>query len=122
MASIRPDGMHAPATPSSLEGLFAAVADRTRLSLLRFLMWEEHCVTQCSEHIGLTHSAASKQLSALAAAGLVESRPHGRRRYYRVMDPEAVAAILGAAESLVEGRSQQQAPKDHDDRPISEQT
>ncbi len=69
-------------------------------------MWEEHCVTQCSEHIGLTHSAASKQLSALAAAGLVDSRPYGRRRYYRVIDPEAVSTILRAAESLIESRSQ----------------
>ncbi len=68
-------------------------------------MREEHCVTQCSERIGLTHSAASKQLNALAAAGLLSSRSHGRRRYYHVIAPDTLTTVLDAAESLIEKRS-----------------
>ncbi len=105
MTSSRPSRGRVGAAPTDLADLFAAVGDPTRLSLLRYVTWEEHCVTQCSKHIGLTHSAASKQLKALAAVGLLSSRPHGRRRYYGVTDPEAVTTILDAAESLIENRS-----------------
>ena len=34
--------------------LFAAVGDPTRLALLRFLLPKEHCVSECTEQIGLT--------------------------------------------------------------------
>ncbi len=110
MTSTRRDRRHAVPAPSPLADLFAVVADRTRLSLLLFLMSEEHCVTQCSEHIGLTHSAASKQLNTLAAAGLVTSRADGRRRYYRVTDPEATTTILHAAQSFVAGQRRSEEP------------
>ncbi len=97
-------GGHAAVDTADVAEVFHAVSDRTRLALLRFVMTDEHCVSQCSDHIGLTHSAASKQLNALADAGLLSRRPAGRRNYYRVSDPEAVTKILDAADSLIAKR------------------
>ena len=81
--------------------LFAAVGDPTRLALLRFLLRQEHCVSECTEQIGLTQGAVSKQLAALTDAGLLTRRPVGRRAYYRVREPEAVERILTDAEALM---------------------
>ncbi len=86
--------------------LFAAVGDPTQLALLRFLLQEEHCVSQCTEYIGLTQGAASKQLATLANAGLLARRQVGRRAYYRVSDPEAIDGILAAAQAVLTGRQQ----------------
>lgn len=95
----------ASANTADVAELFGVVSDHTRLALLKFVMSDEHCVTQCTDHIGLTHSAVSKQLNALADAGLVSRRPAGRRTYYRVSDPKAVTQILDAAGSLIAQRS-----------------
>ncbi len=99
--------------------LFAAVGDPTRLRLLRFLLGEEHCVTQCTEHIGLTQGAVSKQLATLADAGLLTRRRASRRAYYRVSEPEAVERILTDAEALVTApqRSTQGHRRDQQDDP-----
>ncbi len=81
--------------------LFTAVSDRTRLRLLMFLLDEEHCVTECTEEIGLTQGAVSKHLAHLTASGLVSRRPTGRRAYHRVVDPVAVRALLAHADALI---------------------
>jgi DNA-binding transcriptional ArsR family regulator len=84
-----------------LANLFAAVGDPNRLALLRFLLKEEHCVTQCTEHIGLTQGAVSKQLVTLADAGLLSRRRAGRRAYYAVREPEVLERMLSEAETLI---------------------
>lgn len=81
--------------------VFAAVGDPTRLALLRFLLTEEHCVSQCTEHIGLTQGAVSKQLGALTQAGLLTRRQASRRVYYRVNQPQTLQCILTQAQALV---------------------
>ncbi|MDP9395953.1 MAG: ArsR family transcriptional regulator [Actinomycetota bacterium] len=51
--------------------------------LLRFLLEDEHCVSQCTAHIGLTQGAVSKQLATLADAGLLTCRRASRRQARR---------------------------------------
>lgn len=79
---------------------FAAVADPTRVQLLRFLLEEEHCVTQCTQEVQLAQSAVSRHLARLVRAGLITRRPAGRRAYHRVSNPDAVRALLDHANSL----------------------
>ena len=95
---------HTAAPTAELARLFALAGDDTRLELLQLVMNQEHCVTQCMEHLGLTHSAVSKQLTALADAGLLSRRPSGRRTYYRVLDADDVTRLLDAARCLLEKR------------------
>ena len=80
--------------------VFAAMGDPTRLRLLRFLLDEEHCVTQCTDETGLAQSGVSKHLARLVRVGLVTRRPAGRRTYHRVSDPETVRALLDGARPL----------------------
>jgi DNA-binding transcriptional ArsR family regulator len=81
--------------------VFAALGDPTRLKLLCYLLHEEHCVSWCTRHVGLTQGAVSKQLAALAAAGLVTRRRVSRRIYYRVAEPEVLERMLADAESFL---------------------
>ena len=82
--------------------VFAALGEGTRLSLLRYVLEEEHCVSQCTLHVGLTQGAVSKQLGALTDAGLLTRRRAGRRMYYRVKDPTVLTSLLTQVQTLVD--------------------
>jgi DNA-binding transcriptional ArsR family regulator len=84
----------------ALARTFAAAAHPVRLQLLRFLLDDEHCVTQCMEHTGAAQSLVSKHLGTLLDAGLVERHRSGRRNYHRVVDPPGVEALLDTASRL----------------------
>ena len=83
-----------------LASTFAAVGDPVRLRLLRYLLDDEHCVAECTAHVGIAQSGVSKHLGKLIAAGLVDRRPAGRRTYHRVVDPASVRRLLDVAEKL----------------------
>lgn len=85
---------------SEVAKVFAAVGVPTRLALLRFLLAEEHCVSQCTEEIGLTQGAVSKHLAALADASLLTRRRSSRHIYYRVKSPQLVTCMLADAEAV----------------------
>lgn len=83
-----------------LASTFAAVGDPVRLKLLRYLLDEDHCVSECTAHVGIAQSGVSKHLGKLIEAGLVDRRPAGRRTYHRVADPAIVKRMLEVAEQL----------------------
>jgi DNA-binding transcriptional ArsR family regulator len=83
-----------------LASTFAAVGDPVRLKLLRYLLDDEHCVAECTAHVGIAQSGVSKHLGKLIAAGLVDRRPAGRRAYHRVADPVTVRRLLDVAGEL----------------------
>ena len=89
-----------PPQDQLLSDVLKAVGDPVRLTLLRYLLEDEHCVTQCMEHTGLRQSLVSKHLGRLVEAGLVERRRSGRRHYHHVADPDLVRHLLRAAEEL----------------------
>lgn len=90
-----------PGAPAPLEtDVLAAVAEPNRLRLLRLLLEEERCVTQCVDQTGLVQSLVSKHLARLIEAGLVQRRRVGRRNYHSVVDPEGVSELLDAAGRL----------------------
>jgi DNA-binding transcriptional ArsR family regulator len=78
---------------------FRALGDPSRLRLLEFLLREEHTVTECVAHIGLSQGRVSTHLACLADCGYVEVRRTGRHAYYRVADPR-VADLVMLAHSL----------------------
>lgn len=78
---------------------FRALGDPSRLRLLEFLLHDEHTVTECIQHIGLSQGRVSTHLACLADCGYVQSRRDGRRAYYRVADPR-VADIVVLAHAL----------------------
>jgi ArsR family transcriptional regulator, cadmium/lead-responsive transcriptional repressor len=80
---------------------FRALGDPTRLRLLEFLLHEEHTVTECIAHVGLSQGRVSTHLSCLASCGYVQVRRVGRNAYYTVAD-QRVADLVVLAHALAE--------------------
>jgi len=63
-----------------------AVADPSRLRILKMLEGGELCVCQITETLGLAPATVSKHLSILRSAGLVAQRKAGRWVHYRLAE------------------------------------
>ena len=88
----------------SLETLFKALADRTRLRILALLRAGEVCVCDIHGSLGLPQPTVSRHLAYLRRSGLVEGRKEGLWVHYRLAplpDPvmqtvvDAVSHALG---------------------------
>jgi ArsR family transcriptional regulator len=81
-----------------LEELFKALADATRLRILRLLMAGELCVCNIHDALRIPQAKASRHLAYLRRVGLVTTRREGLWIYYSLstsFDP-IVATIEGA--------------------------
>ncbi len=63
-----------------------AVADPSRVRILKLLEGGELCVCQITAVLGLTVGTISKHLAALRGAGLVQQRRDGKWVYYRIAE------------------------------------
>lgn len=66
--------------------LFKALADETRLKIIKFLLNGEKCVCEIFPYIKRTQSTTSIQLDVLKKAGVVSSRRKGKKVYYSISD------------------------------------
>jgi ArsR family transcriptional regulator len=83
---------------SSLETLFQALADTTRLRILGLLLNGEVCVCEIHGALRIPQSKASRHLAYLRRAGLVATRRDGLWVHYRLADaPDPVAATVRQA-------------------------
>src|SRR5262249_8538016 len=78
---------------------FRALGDPARLRLLEFLLPDEHTVSECVAHIGLSQGRVSVHLACLADCGYVQVRRSGRFAWYKVADPR-VGDLVMLARSL----------------------
>jgi len=83
---------------ASLETLFKALADRTRLRILALLLDGEICVCNIHESLGEPQPKVSRHLAYLRAAGLVETRRTGLWVHYRLtrMGDPVMQALVDA--------------------------
>jgi ArsR family transcriptional regulator len=81
---------------SSLDRLFRALGDPTRLRLLHLMSGGEICVCFFVEILRTSQPKISRHLAYLRRAGLVAARRDGKWMHYRLVEPadRAVAAIL----------------------------
>jgi len=63
-----------------------ALGDATRRAIVEGLRDGEHTVGDLASALPVSRPAVSQHLGVLKAAGLVQERPQGTRRYYR-LDP-----------------------------------
>lgn len=82
-----------------------AVADPSRLRLLRLLDRGELAVGELARAAALTQSGASRHVAALREAGLVEERAEGVRTYVRLAPPEERTAAPVVEAVLAQVRS-----------------
>ena len=83
----------------SLAGLFAALADTTRLRLLNLMagdgqMAGEVCVCHFVEILGQSQPKISRHLAYLRQAGIVAARREGKWMHYSICAPADAAARL----------------------------
>ena len=67
-----------------MSDVFEALADPTRRHLVEALARREASATELAADLPVTRQAVAKHLTALRAAGLVESRRSGRETLYRL--------------------------------------
>ncbi len=74
-------------------GLLRALANSDRLLLLCYLSQGERCVSDLEEELAIQQPTLSQQLTALRTQELVSTRRDGKRIYYSVSDPKALAVL-----------------------------
>jgi len=81
---------------ASLETVFRALADQTRLRILNLLAAGETCVCDIHENLGLPQPKVSRHLAYLRRTGLVQTRKNGLWVHYRLSEPsdEVSQALL----------------------------
>ena len=83
---------------ASMERLFQALGDVTRLRILGLLLTGEVCVCHIHESLKVSQPKASRHLAYLRRAGLVDTRRAGLWVYYRLADaPDPVVAAVKQA-------------------------
>ena len=78
--------------PAQLVGVLRALADDTRLRVLRLIAERPRSTQELAPLVGVSEAGLSKQLRVLAEAGLLERRREGYYVLYRLV-PEQVAAV-----------------------------
>jgi ArsR family transcriptional regulator, arsenate/arsenite/antimonite-responsive transcriptional repressor len=71
----------------SIELLFKALADRTRLRLINLIGEDEICVCFLVEVLKTNQPKISRHLAYLRRAGIVISRREGKWMHYRITEP-----------------------------------
>jgi len=101
-----------------LAGLFAALADTTRLRLLNLMNGREVCVCYFVEILGQSQPKISRHLAYLRRAGIVAARREGKWMHYRMVHPadEAAASTLDAVLASFATDKQMQADRSRLDR------
>ena len=77
-----------------------AIADETRIGIIRHLGAEERCVCELTEGLGMRQSLLSFHLKILKEAGLLSDRREGRWSYY-IVNIEAVRELAATVDTLV---------------------
>ena len=73
--------------------LLRALGNPDRLLLLCELSQGELCVMDLADRTGIVQPSLSQQLTVLRAQELVATRRDGKRMYYSIADPRALAVL-----------------------------
>jgi len=73
--------------------VFKALADETRLRILKILEVREMCVCEVMVALDLTQPTASHHLGLLENAGLVKARKEGKWVFYSIANPRLVEGM-----------------------------
>lgn len=85
-----------------LEQIFAGLADRTRLRMLKLIAEEDLCACEVMAALDLTQPTASHHLGILERSGLITSQREGKWIFYRLADPK-VEALIAKGTGLLKG-------------------
>jgi len=97
----------------SIELLFKALADRTRLRVIHLIGDDEVCVCFFVEVLKTNQPKISRHLAYLRRAGLVSTRRDGKWMHYRLVDPpdEHAARIFREVREVLSNNPEMQKDK-----------
>jgi DNA-binding transcriptional ArsR family regulator len=80
--------------------ILKALADETRLNIVKFLLKGEKCVCEIFPHLKRTQSTTSIQLDILKKAGILISRKEGKKAYYSISNKKIyeVLDLIGSSQ------------------------
>ncbi|WP_338604421.1 metalloregulator ArsR/SmtB family transcription factor [Sulfolobus tengchongensis] len=79
---------------TELESLFDALSDRTRLSIVLFLLDKKEAnIDEISKHLGKSQSLISHHMACLRNCGIVKVRKEGKFSYYSISSEEIIELI-----------------------------
>ena len=84
--------------------MFKALAHPMRIAMLDKLRARPWCVCELAAEVGVDKSVASKHLSQLKAAGLVDDEKHGTLVEYRLVAPCVLDMAACAETTILEHR------------------
>lgn len=110
--------MRSASSSARLAGLFAALADPTRLRLLNLMAGREVCVCYFVEILGQSQPKISRHLAYLRRTGIVAARREGKWMQYRIIQPAdaAQAIVLDAVLASLAADKQMRADRARLDR------
>jgi ArsR family transcriptional regulator len=73
--------------------ILKALADVTRLRILKFIMVREMCVCEIMIALGLTQPTASHHLGILKNVGLIKSQKKGKWAYYSIANQKLAKLV-----------------------------
>lgn len=73
--------------------ILCALADSTRLEIIKYLSGGERCVCEILPAFQRSQSAVSKHLNILYQAGILDRRFEGKRTLYSIKDPQVLEVI-----------------------------
>ncbi|QEW22251.1 Transcriptional repressor SdpR [Marinibacterium anthonyi] len=82
---------HSGSMSTSLDAVFAALADPTRRAILTMLLEDDMAVTDVAEPFEMSLAAISKHLTILTRAGLIAQEKRGRVKWCK-LEPDALKA------------------------------
>jgi len=98
----------------SIELLFKALADRTRLRVIHLIGDDEVCVCFFVEVLKTNQPKISRHLAYLRRAGLVSTRRDGKWMHYRLAEPPDIhaARIFREVRAVLENNPEMQRDKE----------
>lgn len=87
--------------------MFKALAHPMRIAMLDKLRLKPWCVCELAVEVGIDKSVASKHLSQLKAAGLVDDEKRGTLVEYRLVAPCILDLAACAESTILENRRKQ---------------
>ena len=97
--------------PPDFDGMFGALADRTRRDIVRRAIAAEEGIVELASHYSMSFAAVQKHIAILERAGLVTKERVGRRKVVRtnLERLRIVRRLLDQYEELWRGRMQRMA-------------
>jgi len=105
----------------ALTRLLCAIADPTRLRLLRLLHRQELCVCELMEALHLPQYTVSRHLRELRRVGLVEATRSGRWMHYRISRKATTTAFVQDLLKLLDVHTRELAEAKRDDARLARQ-